>query len=121
MFCAARLSLVSVTTLTNTNPASAWGEAQGNYDEFRFFTGLRPSEQIALRIPNCDLTHGTIRVTKACVAGVDKDCTKTGDDRLVVLCPRALQVLRRQLALRDQMERAGQIRHDYFFFKGSRV
>ena len=20
-----------------------WGEAQGNYDEFRFFTGLRPS------------------------------------------------------------------------------
>jgi integrase len=25
-----------------------WGEAQGNYDELRFFTGLRPSEQIAL-------------------------------------------------------------------------
>jgi hypothetical protein len=25
-----------------------WGEAQGNYDEFPFFTGLRPSEQIAL-------------------------------------------------------------------------
>lgn len=25
------------------------GEAQGNYDEFRFFTGLRPSEQIATR------------------------------------------------------------------------
>jgi integrase len=25
-----------------------WGEAQGNYDEFRLFTGLRPSEQIAL-------------------------------------------------------------------------
>jgi hypothetical protein len=24
-----------------------WGEAQGNYDELRFFTGLRPSEQIA--------------------------------------------------------------------------
>jgi len=24
-----------------------WGEAQGNYDEFRFFKGLRPSEQIA--------------------------------------------------------------------------
>ena len=21
-----------------------WGEAQGNYDEFRFFTGMRPSE-----------------------------------------------------------------------------
>jgi hypothetical protein len=23
------------------------GEAQGNYDEFRFFTGLRPSEEMA--------------------------------------------------------------------------
>lgn len=29
-----------------------WGEAQGNYDEFRFFTGLRPSEQIALTVPD---------------------------------------------------------------------
>ena len=28
-----------------------WGEAIGNYDEFRFFTGLRPSEQIALLEP----------------------------------------------------------------------
>ncbi len=27
-----------------------WGEAMGNYDEFRFFTGLRPSEQIALLV-----------------------------------------------------------------------
>jgi integrase len=25
-----------------------WGEAQGNYDEFRFFTGMRPSAEIAL-------------------------------------------------------------------------
>jgi integrase len=25
-----------------------WREAQGNYDEFRFFAGLRPSEEIAL-------------------------------------------------------------------------
>jgi integrase len=27
-----------------------WGEAQANYDEFRLFTGLRPSEEIALLI-----------------------------------------------------------------------
>jgi hypothetical protein len=26
-----------------------WGEAQGNYDELRFFTCLRPSEEIAFR------------------------------------------------------------------------
>jgi integrase len=32
-----------------------WGEAQGNYDEFRFFTGLRPSEQIALVLSDIDL------------------------------------------------------------------
>jgi hypothetical protein len=25
-----------------------WGAAQANYDAFRFFTGLRPSEEIAL-------------------------------------------------------------------------
>jgi hypothetical protein len=25
-----------------------WGEAQGNCDELRFFTGLRPSEEIEL-------------------------------------------------------------------------
>jgi integrase len=42
-----------------------WGEAQGNYDEFRFFTGLRPSEQIALLVTDCDLRQGTIKVTKA--------------------------------------------------------
>lgn len=31
-----------------------WEEAQGNYDEFRLFTGLRPSEQIALVVADCD-------------------------------------------------------------------
>jgi integrase len=31
-----------------------WGEAIGNYDEFRFFTGLRPSEQIALLVTDYD-------------------------------------------------------------------
>ncbi len=47
-----------------------WGEAQANYDEFRFFTGLRPSEQIALRISDFDAARRTLRVTKARVAGV---------------------------------------------------
>jgi len=49
-----------------------WGEAQGNYDEFRFFSGLRPSEQIALVIDDFDVSTGTVRITKARVAGVDK-------------------------------------------------
>jgi integrase len=57
-----------------------WGEAQGNYDEFRFFTGLRPSEQIALRVTDCDLVQGKISVTKARVMARDKDRTKTVRD-----------------------------------------
>jgi hypothetical protein len=42
-----------------------WGEAIGNYDEFRFFTGLRPSEQIALLVTDYDARSGVLSVTKA--------------------------------------------------------
>jgi integrase len=56
-----------------------WGEAQGNYDEFRFFTGLRPSEQIALVLSDIDLVQGFISVNKARVSGVDRNKTKTSD------------------------------------------
>jgi integrase len=94
-----------------------WGEAQGNYDEFRFFTGLRPSEQIALLVSDCDLVAGKINVTKARVMGRDKDRTKTSVDRTVELCPRALQVLKRQLALRDRLEAAGLLDHELLFCK----
>jgi integrase len=96
-----------------------WGEAQGNYDEFRFFTGMRPSEQIALVLSDVDLEQGAISVNKACVAGIDKDCTKTGEDRRVILCPRALAVLVSQLKLRAELEHAGKIHHDYVFFQHS--
>jgi integrase len=94
-----------------------WGEAQGNYDEFRFFTGLRPSEQIALLVSDCDVGQGKISVTKARVMARDKDRTKTSEDRLVELCPRALDVLKRHLALRARLVLAGQIRHEHLFFK----
>jgi len=96
-----------------------WGEAQGNYDEFRFFTGLRPSEQIALVVDDFNAAHGTLCVTKARVDGNDKDSTKTGDDRRIVLCPRAIAVLKRQLALRAKLERTGKIDHNRLFFKAS--
>ena len=49
-----------------------WGDAQGNYEEFRFFTGLRPSEQIALTVSDFDAVRGTLSVSKARVAGVDR-------------------------------------------------
>ena len=94
-----------------------WGETQGNYDEFRFFTGLRPSEQIALLVSDCDLGQGKIRISKARVAGRDKDRTKTSEDRIVDLCPRALDVLKRQLALRARLKLAGTVDHEHVFFK----
>lgn len=96
-----------------------WGEAQGNYDEFRFFTGLRPSEEIALTLSDVDLVHGTISVNKARVTGVDRSFTKTGDDRVVLLCPRARAVLERQLRVRAQLQLAGKINHHHVFFQES--
>jgi len=36
-----------------------WGEVQGNYDESRFFTGLRPSEEIALAVTDYDRQRRT--------------------------------------------------------------
>jgi integrase len=49
-----------------------WDEAQGNYDEFRFFTGMRPSEQIVLTIQDLDVEHGTLWVSKSKVHGVER-------------------------------------------------
>jgi integrase len=96
-----------------------WGDAQANYDEFRFFTGLRSSEEIALLVSDYDAARGTLDVTRARVNGVDKDSTKTGNDRRIVLCPRAVGVLNRHLALREELVRAGNIDHDFLFFKAS--
>lgn len=93
-----------------------WGEAQGNYDEFRFFSGLRPSEAIALQVGDCDLEGGTARITKARVSGRDKDRTKTGLDRTVELCPRAVLVLRSQFALRERFCQSKKIQHADVFF-----
>jgi integrase len=93
-----------------------WGEAIGNYDEFRFFTGLRPSEQIALLVTDYDARRAVLSVTKARVLRRDKDRTKTQEDRGVELCPRALEILRGHLALRDEYVAAGKIRHEHLFF-----
>jgi integrase len=92
------------------------GEAQGNYDEFRFFTGLRPSEQIDFVLSDIDLAQGIISVNKARVSGVDRDKTKNSEDRRVQLCPRALSVLRRHLRLRASLEAAEEIDHEHVFF-----
>jgi integrase len=93
-----------------------WGDAIGNYDELRFFTGLRPSEQIALLVTDFDERKGVLRVTKARVLRRDKDRTKTQEDRNVDLTPRAIQVLKAHLELRAAYVAAGKISHDRLFF-----
>jgi len=94
-----------------------WGEAIGNYDEFRFFTGLRQSEQIGLTVEDCDLDNETIEIRHVVVLGRAKDRTKTNEDRTVELCPRALAVLKRQLTLRERLVARGTIEHQFVFFK----
>jgi hypothetical protein len=79
--------------------------------------GKWPSEQIALVVSDFDVARGTLSGTKARVAGIDKDSTKTGEDRRMVLCPRALDVINRQPALRKRLELEGKIYHDHLFFK----
>jgi hypothetical protein len=54
--------------------------------------------------------------TKPGWAAATKDRTKTGVDRIVELCPRAIQVLNRQLALRQDYVMAGKLRHELLFF-----
>lgn len=66
-----------------------------NYAEFKFWTGLRPSEAIALRWPNIDLAKAEMLISEARVLGVDKG-TKTNRARVVKLNSRALAALQRQ-------------------------
>lgn len=92
-----------------------FGEAHGNFEKFRFFTGLRQSEQMALRIEDCDLSEGKIRIARVIVRGREKDRTKTREVREIRLCRRALRVLRRQLALRERLACTGRLSHDCLF------
>ena len=92
-----------------------WGEAQGNYDEFRFFTGLRPSEEIAPLVSDYDRRKGVLSITKARVDGHAKDCTKTDEDRYIKLCPRAIAILERQLKFRARLMERNGIQHQSLF------
>ena len=70
---------------------------------------MRPSEEIALVLSDLDLINGVVSVNKARVAGIDRCQTKTGENRRIALCPRALTILKRQLALRARLEAAAVI------------
>jgi integrase len=72
------------------------GEEAADYFEFAFFTGLRASEQIALRWPDYDRGKGLLRVQRARVWGQDKPTTKTHHVRDIELLERAGECLQRQ-------------------------
>ena len=48
-----------------------------------------------------------LSVTKARVLGIDRDVTKTGKDRRLPLCPRAVAIIERQPRLRERLVREG--------------
>lgn len=79
-------------------------EVDADYFEFAFFSGMRPSEQIALTWRDYDRKRGLLRVERARVWAVDTDTTKTHQARNIELLSRALAVLQRQ---RPRTELAG--------------
>jgi integrase len=76
-----------------------WGESYGNYVEFQFFAGARPSETIALKWAKVDQRKGTIRIDEARVMAQDKGTTKTAVSRDVEAYPRVMGILERQFEL----------------------
>jgi len=56
-----------------------------------------------------------LSVTRARVDGIDKDCTKTHEDRRIKLCRRAVAVIERQLRFRDRLTAKDLINHSYLF------
>jgi hypothetical protein len=77
----------------------------------------RPPSEANLRRARERLEMASSVSTEARVAGIDRNSTKTGEDRRVELCPRALAVLKRQLRLRARLVAAGKIDHDHVFFQ----
>jgi integrase len=71
----------------------------GNFVEFKFFTGLRPSEVAALRWSDVDLVTQQVHVHGAIVQGHEKATTKTNTARMVLLNSRAVAALMRQRSL----------------------
>ena len=63
-----------------------------------------------------DVLNGVLSVTKARVHGIERNVTKTGEDRRVELCPRAIVILESHLAWRASLVREGHIDHDALFF-----
>jgi integrase len=71
-------------------------ETWHNYFEYALFSGLRPSEQIALQWDNVDFNRGYVRIEQTKIKGVLRNHTKTYKSRDVELNSRARAALTRQ-------------------------
>ncbi|MFT0533161.1 tyrosine-type recombinase/integrase [Castellaniella hirudinis] len=80
--------------------SAAYHPTWRNYFEVAFFTGLRPSELIAIRWPAVDFRRETLKVAAARVRATDKD-TKTHAIRYVDLQGPARAALQRQRDLAE--------------------
>lgn len=73
---------------------SHWpSQIYGAYFEFAFYTGMRPSEILALRWEDINLEKRVAHVHKVMALGEIHHRTKTKKDRYVLLNPRALKAL----------------------------
>jgi integrase len=78
-------------------------------------TLCRIAGNASLVVTDYDRTNRTVSISKARVDGIDKDCTKTHEDRRIKLCPRAVVILERQLRFRARLVAEGRIDHPYLF------
>lgn len=76
-----------------------YGGSVADYFEFKFFTGLRTGESLAVQWGNIDFNRRQMSVTQAITLGIHKANTKTNTTRVVELNSRAMAVLERQKAL----------------------
>lgn len=63
------------------------------YFEFAFYTGMRPSEIMALRWDEVDIANQSAHVCRVVASGTVHERTKTGRGRIVLLNRRALHAL----------------------------
>lgn len=92
-------SLAEIAVMLSHMPC----ETARNYYEFAFFSGLRPSEQIALSWSKVDMVSGTALIDAALTRWKEKG-TKTSVARVVELTGRAISALQRQHKLSRLMQ-----------------
>lgn len=76
----------------------------GNAFKFQFVTGLRNQELMALRWEDVNFENAKVTIERACIwrrkfEGIK--CTKTGEERIIVLDPPAIDFLKRVKAAQD--------------------